>query len=111
MDSRLVHDVRVTADSPLDFLIEWFAQQCDGDWEHGVGITIETMDNPGWSLDVGIAETELEGLVTDWHKEETSEDTWLHWRSTGHMFEARCGPGDLTRALAAFQSFASDATS
>jgi hypothetical protein len=108
---RLVHDVRVAANSPLDYLVEWFSQHCDGDWEHDLGITIATLDNPGWSVDVRIADTDLEGPSTDWHKDETNENTWVHWRSTGQMFEARCGPDDLTRALAAFRSFASGATS
>ncbi|MBN6041230.1 Imm53 family immunity protein [Amycolatopsis sp. 195334CR] len=29
------------------FLERWFAGQCDDDWEHRYGITLETRDNPG----------------------------------------------------------------
>jgi hypothetical protein len=93
------------------FLTEWFMAQCNGDWEHDEGIRIETLDNPGWALDVRIANTELEGSVTDWHRDETSEHVWVHWRSTGQAFEARCGPKDLARALAAFQAFATSQSS
>jgi hypothetical protein len=25
----------------------WYASRCDGEWEHGYGISIETLDNPG----------------------------------------------------------------
>lgn len=96
----------INMESTLTFLIEWFDAHCDGEWEHDLGITIETLDNPGWSVDVHIGDTELEGVVTDWHKDEESEHVWLHWRSTGRMFEARCGPTNLPRALAAFQNFA-----
>ena len=39
-------------DSPLDFMMRWFASHCDGDWEHDLGIRIETLDNPGWAMDV-----------------------------------------------------------
>ena len=92
-------------DSTLDFLMRWFAAHCDGDWEHDLGIRIETLDNPGWALDVRIEDTELSGLVTDWHRTDDSATEWVHWRSTGMAFEARCGPQDLGRALAAFQSF------
>lgn len=35
-------------------LISWYKSECDGDWEHGEGITIKTLDNPGWSLTVEI---------------------------------------------------------
>jgi hypothetical protein len=26
----------------------WYKMHCDGTWEHHLGITIETTDNPGW---------------------------------------------------------------
>ncbi|MGK2854524.1 MAG: Imm53 family immunity protein [Microbacteriaceae bacterium] len=76
-----------------------------------IGIRIETLDNPGWAIDVRIADTGLEGLAADWHHDERSEHVWLHWRSTGQTFEARCGPTDLPRALAAFQDFATSQSS
>jgi len=31
----------------LQFLQEWYLEQCNGDWEHEFGIKIETLDNPG----------------------------------------------------------------
>jgi hypothetical protein len=93
--------------APLAFLTAWFARHCDGDWEHDLGITIESLDNPGWAVDIRIGDTELQGAETDWHRDEESPDAWLHWRATGEMFEARCGPTDLPRALAVFQDFAS----
>ena len=91
--------------SSLDFLIEWFARQCDGDWEHGLGISIGTLDNPGWMIDIRLEGTELEGAVVDWVESEESETQWLHWCSTGLDFKARCGPRDLERALASFEAF------
>jgi len=92
--------------SPLTFLTTWFTAQCDEDWEHDLGITIATLDNPGWAVNIRVGDTNLEGEEADWHREEESDAVWLHWRSTGEMFEARCGPNDLERALAAFQAFA-----
>jgi hypothetical protein len=91
----------MTDGSPLDFVTNWCVAHCNGDWEHDVGIKIETLDNPGWAVDVRIAETELEGVATEWRREEASAEDWLHWRSTGEMFEARCGPGNVSQALAA----------
>lgn len=93
-------------DSDLAFLVRWFEQQCDGDWEHDLGIRIETLDNPGWALNVRIEDTELDGQVADWQRIDEGDDQWVHWRATGVMFEARCGPGDLERALRAFRTFA-----
>lgn len=105
----VLHSVGMATDSALAFMTAWFVRHCDGDWEHDLGIRIETLDNPGWAVDVRLGDTELEGKSAEWHREEASESEWLHWRSTGDTFEARCGPGDLARALAAFQSFARSA--
>jgi hypothetical protein len=50
-------------------LEEWYFSQCDGDWEHDEGITIGTLDNPGWYVRVSLAGTSVSGLpfteVTD----------------------------------------------
>jgi len=27
------------------WLLNWFRNHCDGDWEHGSGVHIETLDN------------------------------------------------------------------
>lgn len=91
----------------MSFLVDWFASQCDGDWEHDTGIQIETLDNPGWSVDIRIEDTDLQGIEIDWVQLEEDESRWLFWRSTGLQFQARCGARDLERALAAFEAFAS----
>jgi hypothetical protein len=96
----------VQTDHPLSFMTGWFADHCDGDWEHDLGIRLATLDNPGWALDVSIGDTELAGAATEWHRNDKSDLEWLHWRSTGEMFEARCGVADLPRALEAFRMFA-----
>jgi hypothetical protein len=32
----------------ISWLQRWYTAQCDGGWEHHYGITIGTLDNPGW---------------------------------------------------------------
>ena len=32
----------------LSALENWYAGQCNGVWEHGCGVRIDTLDNPGW---------------------------------------------------------------
>jgi len=32
--------------------MQWYEGHCDGDWEHGFGPEIETIDNPGWRLKI-----------------------------------------------------------
>ena len=35
---------------PCTQLSNWFASQCDGEFEHAYGIRIESTDNPGWLI-------------------------------------------------------------
>lgn len=41
------------------WLQDWYIQNCDGDWEHCYGIKIETLDNPGWCIDIDLIGTNL----------------------------------------------------
>jgi len=43
----------------LDWLSDWYAGQCNGAWEHAHGISLSSLDNPGWLLEVDLAGTEL----------------------------------------------------
>ncbi len=38
----------------------WFAQNCDGHWEHSLGVSIQSCDNPGWWVKIDIRGTSLE---------------------------------------------------
>src|SRR5262249_14404082 len=58
------------------WLQAWYATQCNGEWEHGYGLEIETIDNPGWSVKIDLNGTSL----TDRHYERQaihrSEHDW-----------------------------------
>lgn len=41
----------------IDRIQSWFAERCNGEWEHEFGITIETLDNPGWRVRIDLAGT------------------------------------------------------
>ena len=88
------------------WLQAWYASQCDGDWEHGEGITIETLDNPGWSVRITIAGTSLEGRPFDRIEVYRTEHEWLTAWVEGDNWNAACGPLQLGEALFAFRSWA-----
>lgn len=50
-------------DDTLTWLMAWYARQCDEEWEHSFGVTIETLDNPGWSVDIDLEGTAMEGVM------------------------------------------------
>ncbi len=104
----MVHPVP-SADDGLDHLIRWYAAQCDGDREHEFGIRIETLDNPGWHVEVDLEGTELEGRLLERGREELEGGGWIFVRSTGAMFEVSGDPLSLGRALHEFRRFAESA--
>src|SRR5262245_38602843 len=96
-------DGPVTNDDPLSWLQQWYESQCDGDWEHSYGVTIDTLDNPGWRLTIDLTETTLADKSfepTEWHR---SKQQWLVCRVEGAQFVAFCGPHQLVDAIAAFR--------
>jgi hypothetical protein len=45
-------------DNNFLWLLKWYKSHCNGDWEHGRGIHLDTIDNPGWSLSINLEDTE-----------------------------------------------------
>lgn len=78
----------------LSMVNEWFKSQCNGDWEHDYGITIQTLDNPGWSVDIYLYETELEDKpfkeINIYH----SDMDWISCKVENYFFK---GMGDVNK--------------
>jgi hypothetical protein len=96
------------ADSdPLKGLQDWYCSQCNGDWEHGYGVSIEKLDNPGWSLKIELKETSL----SDRALEEVAfggedKNDWYRCRVRGRVFEAYCRPTRLSDVITIFLNWA-----
>jgi hypothetical protein len=41
-------------------LQKWYSHQCNGEWEHSSGVTIQSCDNPGWWVTINLAGTPLQ---------------------------------------------------
>lgn len=72
----------------------WYAAQCDGDWEHGFGIKISTLDNPGWSVKINLAGTLLEEKSFIPITNSENEEFWIFCEVKDGDF---VGAGDPTR--------------
>ncbi|MFB4283855.1 immunity 53 family protein [Nonomuraea sp. MTCD27] len=94
---------------PLAFLQSWYASCCDDDWEHSHGVTIDSLDNPGWRMKIDLVGTPLAGTALDRLLVERAEEDWLHVWSDGTHFEGACGPLNLGEMLEAFRGFADGA--
>jgi hypothetical protein len=49
------------SDNNLTWLMQWYLDECNDDWEHSYGVKIDTLDNPGWTLKIDLRETDLLG--------------------------------------------------
>lgn len=62
----------------LEWLENWFSEVCDGSWEHDNGIIIETIDNPGWRVEISLEDTPWEKLSCPDRTIDCGEDNWVH---------------------------------
>jgi hypothetical protein len=99
------------AGNDLDWLMGWYLAQCDENWEHRFGLSIATLDNPGWSLAVDLEGTGMEGR----HFAPVGDNVdpaghpagtvWLVCRLEEGQFQAFGGPLDLGRMIRAFRDW------
>ncbi|KAB1109377.1 hypothetical protein F4V89_27720 [Neorhizobium galegae] len=91
----------------LDWFGRWYEAQCDGAWEHGFGASIDTLDNPGWSLKVDLAGTDCDGRALDRisHNYDHPVDWWTCWVED-NVFCGAGGPLHLRSLLEAFRDWA-----
>lgn len=80
--------------SALEFLESWYRAQCNGYWEHANGITIETLDTPGWMVTIDLTETTLEDQVMRPVQHERSVKDWMACTVERNQFR---GQGDSTK--------------
>lgn len=92
-------------EQPLARLQRWYVAQCDGDWEHSWGVTIETSDNPGWVVTIDLAETDWADLSIPGRGETRSEQDWFHVKVEQGKFQGVGGPLNLDEILTRFLEF------
>ena len=95
--------------SALERLVSWYASYCDGDWEHSYGVTIETSDNPGWTVKIDLADTELENIHIEYSRQDRSETDWVGYKVVDWKFVGAGGVGNLEEILEIFLKIAESA--
>jgi hypothetical protein len=104
------------ADDDVEWLTRWYLAQCDEDWEHQYGVTIDTLDNPGWRLSVDLEGTPLEDRAfepicdnvddQDAVHGPSGDFRWLICKREGQKFIGYGGPRDLGRLIRIFRTWA-----
>lgn len=96
------------ADGGLGDLQRWYSARCNGDWEHEFGIKIDTLDNPGWSVDIQLAGTGLADVAFEEVNRNESEREWMICRVRKKVFEGRGGPHMLGAIIRTFLQWATE---
>ena len=90
-------------------LQDWYRAQCNEDWEHTFGLRIETLDNPGWMLEVDLDGTKLQdhafdarsyGLTENGHP--IKGEDWLSCRVENRKFKGAASPHKLEEMIGVF---------
>ncbi len=88
--------------SSLSKLEQWYASQCNGDWEHAYGVRIDTLDNPGWTVAIDLRDTRKEFCVLERQKIARTENDWIQYWVEERQFRVGCGPLNLSEATEIF---------
>jgi hypothetical protein len=88
----------------LTWLMEWYAEQCNGDWEHSYGIKIETLDNPGWSVTIDIEDINHNQIINKpWRLVELDSTNWYGYKVEDGKFDASGDPSKLDHLIHLFR--------
>lgn len=87
-------------------LASWFSMQCDGNYEHMEGITIETLDNPGWSIKVSLDGTLLQDKsfvpIKRGDPDDVNDSEWIDCYKQDDFFIAYGGRAMLEEIIRIF---------
>lgn len=86
----------------IKWLENWYAVQCDGDWEHYFGIKIKTLDNPGWDVTIDLEDTVYELDDVPWTEVRWNDDDWFGSKIVNNQFN---GAGDPRKLEIIFHKF------
>lgn len=88
----------------INWLQEWYTNNCDGEWEHDYGVQIKTLDNPGWLVTIDLYGTELEGLEIPYSLNEISDEIWIGYSIINNVFKGVGTSGELNKIIEIFKT-------
>ena len=71
-------------------------------WEHQYGISIQTIDNPGWEIKISLAGTPYSDLQMNLFRCDRSDFDWICCKIENSVFYAYGGPMNLGEMLEYF---------
>lgn len=89
----------------LDRIQQWYASRCNGEWEHQGGLSIETTDNPGWSVTIafdGVPHRCGAGIEGQSFARSDTDFVTFRYDKGQDTLRIACGALNLSEALTAF---------
>jgi hypothetical protein len=84
----------------LEKLQTWYNSNCDGDWEHQYGFSLENIDNPGWTLTIDLDFTHQEDeIFSEYTIGKDQPLNWIVVKKNGKKLNGACGPMQLEQML------------
>lgn len=87
----------------INWLEDWYLSMCNDDWEHSYGITIKTLDNPGWDITIDLTDTGIELEEEEWNYFEKDENQWYGFKIKNNVFNASGDPKKLNFLINLFK--------
>lgn len=87
----------------LEWIQNWFKDNCDGEWEKSEVIQITTIENPGWEVEVDISNTSIANTTINWILNENNKHDWYGVKIENQKFTAAGDPGKLIFLLGLFK--------
>jgi hypothetical protein len=87
----------------INWLQNWYEKECDGDWEHGYGVEIKTIDNPGWKVKINISKYFDDNYSLNIIQDETSAKDWYSYKIENSFFYGYSDPNKLFFLLEKFK--------
>ncbi len=88
------------------WLEAWYQKQCNGEWEHQSGITIETVDNPGWHVAIDLNGTRYAALPNyEILNESNGDSNWIRCNCVEGVFQGYGDPWKLGQIVQTFRSW------
>jgi len=88
----------------IAWLQRWFLSLCNREWEHGEGVDIGTIDNPGWQVKISLSGTVHEGASFSEVRREGESD-WIFCRVRKNFFEGNGGAENLDEIIGVFRAW------
>lgn len=85
----------------------WYAVQCNGEWEHQYGVSIDTLDNPGWAVSIDLIGTNLANIDMLPFRHESSDNDWVICEVKDGKFFGNGDPNKLSFILEMFANLLS----